>query len=74
MEVSNDTKEMIEAVEELRLLPTELKNMIDFAKKRGREIPAENRAQLVLGMGQVVAVMREVADEIELIVERFEAE
>jgi hypothetical protein len=74
MEVSNETKEILEAADEFRLLPAALKEMIDLAKKREGVISPENRAQLVLGMGQVVAVMREVADELELIVERFEAE
>jgi hypothetical protein len=72
MEVSNDTKEMLEAVEDLRQLPGGLREMIEIARKRG--VLEKVRAELIYGVGQVVTVMREVADELETMTKVLEAE
>jgi hypothetical protein len=72
MEVSNDTKEMLEAVEDLRQLPGGLREMIEIARKR--EVLEKVRAELIYGVGQVVTVMREVADELETMTKVLEAE
>lgn len=72
MVTSVDTEEMIASMEELRLLPDALAAAIQIAKKRG--ITPENKVQLVHGIGCVVAVLREVAGELERRMREFEAE
>jgi hypothetical protein len=72
MEVSNDTKEMLEAVEELKQLPGALRAMIEIARKRG--VLGKVRAEFIYGVGQVVTVMREVADELETMTKKLETE
>ena len=54
------------------LLPDALAAAIQIAKKRG--ITPENKVQLVHGIGCVVAVLREVAGELERRMREFEAE
>lgn len=72
MVTSVDTEEMIASIEELRFLPDALAAAIQIAKKRG--ITPENKVQLVHGIGCVVAVLREVAGELERRMREFEAE
>lgn len=72
MVTSVDTEEMIASMEELRLLPDTLAAAIQIAKKRG--ITPENKVQLVHGIGCVVAVLREVAGELERRMREFESE
>lgn len=72
MELSADTQDMLRAVDDLRLLPSGLVEMIDLAKKKG--LSPKNRAELIYGIGRVVAVMREVADELEKVIKAFEVE
>lgn len=72
MVTSVDTEEMIASIEELRFLPDALAAAIQIAKKRG--ITPENKVQLVHGIGSVVAVLREVAGELERRMREFEAE
>ena len=69
VEVSNDTKEMLESLEELRRVPDELQKIIDLGEAKG--ISSQERAELVYGIGQIVAVMRDVANELEQMVKRF---
>ena len=51
---------------------TPLRQRSEIAKKRG--ITPENKVQLVHGIGSVVAVLREVAGELERRMREFEAE
>ena len=60
MEVSNDMKEMLESLEEIRLVPDELQKIIDLGEAKG--ISSQERAELVYGIGRIVAVMRDVAN------------
>jgi hypothetical protein len=72
MKISNSTKEMLEAVEDLRQLPGALRAMIEISRKTG--VLSKVRAELVYGVGQVVTVMREVADELETMMKKLETE
>ncbi len=72
MVTSVDTEEMIASMEGLRLLPDTHAAAIQIAKKRG--IKPVNKVQLVHGIGCVVAVLREVAGELERRMREFEAE
>ena len=69
VEVSNDMKEMLESLEEIRLVPDELQKIIDLGEAKG--ISSQERAELVYGIGQIVAVMRDVANELEQMVKRI---
>lgn len=74
MNPSADTQELLDSLDEFRTLPVAIKEMIRIAKAEMKEISKENRAELIFGVGRVVAVMREVADEIERVMKEFEAE
>ena len=54
---------------ELRLVTDELQKIIDLGEAKG--ISSQERAELVYGIGQIVAVMRDIANKLEQTVKRF---
>jgi hypothetical protein len=68
----SDTEEMIESMKELQALPAELRVAIAIAKKEG--LKEGVREEISFGMSKVIAIMRDVATELEEIMKEFEAE
>ena len=50
-------------------MPDELQKIIDLGEAKG--ISSQERAELVYGIGRIVAVMRDVANELEQMVKRI---
>jgi hypothetical protein len=66
--------DLLEVLEGFRALPKELAEMIRARKAREGGISSEERADLLIGTGRLVVVMRQVADEVERVMREYEAE
>jgi hypothetical protein len=65
-----DTDEMLRTIDELRQIPVALAAALQLAKQYG--LPTDKRADLLFGTGRMTVVLRQVADEIEQMMRRFE--
>ena len=66
--------EFLEVLEGFRSLPAYFSEAIHKSKDREGGISAEERSDLLIGVGRLVEVMRQVADELEVMMRKYETE
>jgi hypothetical protein len=64
--------EMLETIDGLRQIPVALAAALQVAK--AQRLSAEKRADLLFGTGRITVVLRQVANDIEKMMLRFETE